>query len=424
MYIDSLNLDESFCEEMLNIYDRELHLAAILKIKYKNRDIVIYSQNYAIKFCSDINLKYPGTCKNCSSSYFEELHMCQVGLWFRCIPIEFYNERLGSIHIGQRLIRGLENESRAQLSNFLRSQGASRDDCHYYLNLLDSVESVDQTCYDIHLIERSSLIKRYLALEVKNISKMEQRIDDTKVLAQNLAHQFLLPIQAILANSENLILEYAKIDKKYQDPDIIEMIYDIIANVKKLAYSADNLRNWIAVDVNNIYKYEFKRDSLWPILIDTIELFRREASMRGIHITGPIIKDVPIPSLKISTEHMKRVFFNIMSNAIKYSFDGNPKHPRIIEIICSPNGDYYCITTTNYGVGILPEEMDEIFKNGYRGKLAKDRNRYGSGLGMGVVKRIVEDHGGKVFVESTQMDVKDWGVMSPFKTSVIICLPI
>ncbi len=127
-------------------------------------------------------------------------------------------------------------------------------------------------------------------------------------------------------------------------------------------------------------KGRFSRSSILPIIIDSIKLFRKESRFRGININSPQILGGPVPLLKISPDHMRRVFYNLMSNAVKYSFDSISTNKRFIDITCRYAGNRYVIEISNYGVGILPEEIEsgKIFQIGYRGKLARDRNRFGS----------------------------------------------
>ncbi|MGV8174191.1 MAG: sensor histidine kinase, partial [Methanothrix sp.] len=194
----------------------------------------------------------------------------------------------------------------------------------------------------------------------------------------------------------------------------------------KLAFIADNLRNWAAID-NDIPRYEFSNISLYPTLAEAIRLFRREASRRWIMICDPIPRGCPFPSLKISEEHIRRVFYIILSNAVKYSFDGTLNKRRRIDISCfkgGRGGKYYCIEVSNYGVGILPDEISEkIYQFGYRGVLARDRNRFGSGLGLAAAKLIVEGHGGYIEIESDPIG-NNLGGYSPHTTYVRIYLPL
>lgn len=420
---ESIQLNNTFCKELLDIITINLGLGAYLKLQDCE---IINSSKSERGFCSIINERYPGSC-NCDFSLMDEnLHLCPAGLWLRIIPIILEGEKVGTICIGYRKIKGRELESHDQLLKFLEDQLASNDERYYLVDLLNKTESVNQTSFNVDSIKKySHLLETYLLIEKFRAEESEKRVNDLKALAMNLSHQFLLPIQAILGNAENAIDEYTKLNKICQREEILEMLKEIFLEIRKLSYSAQNLRNWPVTEID-IYRYDFIKKPIYPTIAEAVKLFQAEASTRGITIRDPISKNGPFPNLEISEEHIRRVFFNILHNAVKYSFDGNKNNHRYIEIIGNYSGEYYCIETSNFGLGILPEEKELIFQTGYRGKLARDRRRFGSGLGLASVKKIVEDHGGKVTVDSKKIELSEGSskLTSPYKTSISICLPI
>jgi PAS domain S-box-containing protein len=88
------------------------------------------------------------------------------------------------------------------------------------------------------------------------------------------------------------------------------------------------------------------------------------------------------------------VLENIVSNALKYSAEGS-----LVQIRGEPEGDFYRVTVTDHGIGMTAEQVDRIFDKFYRA----DETRAtvaGVGLGMSIVKNIVEAHGGRIWVKS------------------------
>ncbi|MBW2239681.1 MAG: CHASE3 domain-containing protein [Deltaproteobacteria bacterium] len=98
--------------------------------------------------------------------------------------------------------------------------------------------------------------------------------------------------------------------------------------------------------------------------------------------------------LFVDKEKMGQVLKNLLSNAAKYSPGGG-----LIKVIGEVLPDYYQITVEDQGMGMTPEQVDKIFEKFYRVD-ASDTAIEGTGLGMTIVKHIVEAHGGKVWVES------------------------
>jgi signal transduction histidine kinase len=133
------------------------------------------------------------------------------------------------------------------------------------------------------------------------------------------------------------------------------------------------------------------------------DLYEGEATRRGIEIRLELQRAHDRnASIYISRRHLQFAINNLLHNSIKYSFRGNSNRRRHVTISGQPDGNYYRLSFTNFGVGILPEEIscNSIFKDGYQGKLTKDEYRSGSGKGLYFVKRIIDRHKGRIEVDS------------------------
>jgi len=102
-----------------------------------------------------------------------------------------------------------------------------------------------------------------------------------------------------------------------------------------------------------------------------------------------------LPSVYIDSLQITNVLTNLLDNAVKYS-RGKPD----IHIALRESGKWLCLSVSDKGIGIPPEEKDLIFKNLYRSYTGNLHDVKGFGIGLFYVKKIVELHGGKVTVES------------------------
>jgi len=102
-----------------------------------------------------------------------------------------------------------------------------------------------------------------------------------------------------------------------------------------------------------------------------------------------------LPAIKADKESITQAITNLIDNAIKYS--GEAKN---IIVRASVEDQYLIITVKDFGIGIRKEEIDKVFERFYRGGDELTRTVKGSGLGLTLVKQIVEAHHGKVSVES------------------------
>jgi signal transduction histidine kinase len=100
----------------------------------------------------------------------------------------------------------------------------------------------------------------------------------------------------------------------------------------------------------------------------------------------------------IDPEQLRRVISNIMTNSVKYMDKDKPRHTlkmRIKEV-----QDMVQLEITDNGVGIAKKDMPYVFERFFRGDASRSTSSGGSGIGLSIVKRIVEVHGGKVFITS------------------------
>ncbi|MBU7013736.1 MAG: PAS domain-containing protein [Theionarchaea archaeon] len=229
-----------------------------------------------------------------------------------------------------------------------------------------------------------------------------------------------------IENSRELsdLIKLCFIDLDELDSTYLLYLTQSILNKSKIAYhDVEGLRQlMMRVGDEHIEQlFEFQPTNLLDMVEDTIDMYRIDASLKGILIRSPRGK---IPEVDVSRSHLERMLSYVIQNAVKYSF----KRDGYIHVDFRVGGDSVQIDVEDYGVGILHEEIEsgKIFEYGYRGKFSRDRNRTGSGIGLSEAKRISEAHGGHIKVESAP--VGDHGEVithnTPHKTTISIFLPI
>jgi signal transduction histidine kinase len=126
------------------------------------------------------------------------------------------------------------------------------------------------------------------------------------------------------------------------------------------------------------------------IINDAASYFESVSSIHRFDVTVPEDLDKFI----VDSEKMEQVFTNIFSNAVKYSPGGG-----VVTVTGTVADDSCQISITDEGIGMTPEQAEKIFDKFYR---ADELNSSvsGTGLGMSIVKHIVDAHGGTVWVES------------------------
>lgn len=134
--------------------------------------------------------------------------------------------------------------------------------------------------------------------------------------------------------------------------------------------------------------------SITHFLKDIVHDFELLANQKSIFLQA-VLPDERL-NLYVDTDRMTQVFNNLIGNAIKYT-------PRTgqVTVSLSREGHAVLIEVADTGLGIPADELPHIFKRFYRVGDAKQSKKDGTGLGLSIVKTIVEQHGGKVWVEST-----------------------
>jgi two-component system phosphate regulon sensor histidine kinase PhoR len=133
---------------------------------------------------------------------------------------------------------------------------------------------------------------------------------------------------------------------------------------------------------------------LMDILEGLVEFIQARAKEKNISLT---LKKTNLPLINADMKSMEEVFSNLITNAIIYT----PERGEVT-VRGEVKGDFVGISISDTGYGIAPDEIPRIFERFYRAKTEKTRNIVGTGLGLPIVKSIVEAHNGTVKVESEE----------------------
>jgi len=132
--------------------------------------------------------------------------------------------------------------------------------------------------------------------------------------------------------------------------------------------------------------------SLADVLEEVVPLLRTQAEEKEITFALEARQRLPVEA---NPGQMRQLWTNLISNAVKYT----PAGGRVTVTLEEENGWAVGIVEDT-GIGIAPEDQDKIFEEFYRAPQAKEMEARGTGLGLPLVKRVVEGHGGTIEVES------------------------
>ncbi len=225
----------------------------------------------------------------------------------------------------------------------------------------------------------------------QRISRHEQQMVELKSEFVSIAsHELRSPLNGITWALDNI----------QKAPNLTGPQTNMIAEIKT---TAGNLMG----NINDILNASaLTGGKKTPLLLEQVEISRLlkqvaeqqllAAKERGINIS---LEKFPVGEniIKADKEKLKRVFSNILSNSVKYS---NPNSN--IEVSFTRAGDHYLINFTDHGIGIPAKDQTKIFDGYYRADNAMKSGVTGTGLGLYFAKKIVELHGGKVWLKSDE----------------------
>lgn len=225
-------------------------------------------------------------------------------------------------------------------------------------------------------VERDSL-----SIAVNKLKKMDK---EQKEFIGSVTHEFKTPITTIKAYGD-LISMY---------PDDLDLIDD---GTHKISKECDRLSGLVenVLRLSALEKYDFEIEKKEVNLSDAITEICERLKGRIIRNNLKLKYDFEDIVINMDEESLKHIVINLIDNAIKYSrLNGE------ICVRCYKRDSKACIEVEDNGIGINSEQAQKIFEPFYRVDKHRSREAGGAGLGLSLVKKLVEKHGGSISVKS------------------------
>ena len=272
-----------------------------------------------------------------------------------------------------------------------------------------AVEAIKRGAYDfiskpftsdlLLMTVSQGLERRRLSLEARRLQAIEQeaaelarakeemeRMDKFKTaFTLTVAHELRAPVTALQSFLLAMLKGYVAPD---QQRDILQRA---IGRTQGLLDLVDDLLN-LAAAREELTPPKRKTLSLADSLEEVIPMLRAQAEEKGITFAVDVRQR---PLVEANPDQMRQLWTNLISNAIKYTPAGGE-----VRVTLNDEGGQAFGIVEDTGIGIAPEDQEKIFGEFYRTPQAKEVEPRGTGLGLPLVKRIVEAHGGTIEVES------------------------
>lgn len=215
--------------------------------------------------------------------------------------------------------------------------------------------------------------------------------EDQKQLISNIAHDLKSPLTSISGYAEGILDGVADTEEKRE-----AYVRTILSKAHEMNTLLGELSLYSKIDTNRI-PYNFAHINVGAFFMDAVEELSMDLENKGVtlHYANYVSDDV---EMIVDPEQIRRVINNIIGNSIKYK----SADPLAIAMRITDAGDFVQVELEDNGRGIKREDLPYIFDRSFRGDASRNTNIGGSGFGLSIAKKIVSDHGGRIWATSNE----------------------
>jgi two-component system phosphate regulon sensor histidine kinase PhoR len=204
----------------------------------------------------------------------------------------------------------------------------------------------------------------------------------------NVSHELRTPLTSLQGYLETLL------GGAIDEPETARRFLEIMSKeTERLTRLVDDLLHLSKIEGRRI-AHRWQPVRLAECIDRVLAMFRPQARAKNITLNGEVQPDLPY--VQGDPDMLTQVLINLVDNAVKYTPAGGK-----VTVAAQTQGENVRVAVADTGPGIPPESLPRIFERFYRVDKARSRELGGIGVGLAIVKHIVNAHGGKTFVEST-----------------------
>ncbi len=242
-------------------------------------------------------------------------------------------------------------------------------------------------------------LARQFNIMASKVNEMNQRL--TRFVA-DVSHELRTPLASMLIGIQSL--QNYEMEPQQQK----EFIDDINIQTQRMIYLVEDLleltRHQEVADIKDVVPLEL-------VLEEVLETTEPRVQRKGLTLFREVEEE--LPCLEISGEGLKRVLFNLLDNAIKFTSTGG-----WLKVKTQTTSHQVSISVEDTGCGIPQDALPYIFERFYRVDQARAREMGGSGLGLSICKEIVELYGGSITVASQENKGSVFSITFPVSPSI------
>ncbi len=202
----------------------------------------------------------------------------------------------------------------------------------------------------------------------------------------NMSHELRTPLNSVIGFSDVLLQQmFGQLNEKQT-----EYVRDVRASGQHLLSLINDILDLSKVEAGHM---ELELSEFWlpEVLENTLSMFRETATRRGISLRIDVSTELGV--IRADLRRVRQILFNLLSNAIKFTEAG------AVELQATRDGEVARIAISDTGIGISPSDQVRVFE-AFQQSSSSRRLPEGTGLGLSLVRRLVELHGGTITVAS------------------------
>jgi PAS domain S-box-containing protein len=239
-----------------------------------------------------------------------------------------------------------------------------------------SIDHYEATLEDVSRYKR---IERELSEQAEALARSNQELQH---FASVISHDLQEPLQ--------LVSRYARLlaenDRTEGDPDTTRFVAQIETSAARMQTMIDDMLEYARI--------ESRGRPFTPVSLDDVVNTALSNLQTATESSGARITCVPLPVLACDQAQMIQLFQNLISNALKFRTERPPE----VAVSAIEREDDWVFAVKDNGIGIAPDQLERVF--GMFQRLHTAREYPGTGIGLAICKRIVERHGGRIWVTS------------------------
>lgn len=400
-FSNSWNLDYIHAIGMLSLYE-----GYIIKIYDQDKNVLWDTQAHDMKLCNEImsdvsermRISYPRLDGEFTSM---DYRLMQNGEVIGSVSISsfgpfFLNENdfrfLRSLNVILMSV-GFTSLAVSLLVGSIMAKRISQP----ILETVNVTKQIADGRYDVRLEENSNTVE--IDMLVNSVNNMAVSLDNMeklrKQLTEDVAHELRTPI-AILQSYLEAMMEGIW----DANPQRLQSCYEEVIRIGKLVGDMEKLA---LLEGENL-RLNKQRIDLYSTIEKTVVSLEAELRNKKLNV------DIRGGHIEILADYdrIRQVLINLISNSIKYSDEGGDIIFELFE-----KSDIAGFTIEDKGIGISEEDLPFIFERFYRADKSRNRATGGSGIGLTIVKSIIQAHGGQITAESVPGEGSKFTVTLP-----------